>query len=392
MMNLNKLSRWKYSIVVVLLLLGLLWVVVNRDNGEVQGERRGRSAQASPVKVAPVERGKIELKRSFTGSLKTQSEYLVSPKVSGRVNSIHVDISDPVAHGQLIATLDDDEFVQAVEQARAELAVEEARLQEARSALEIAARAYQRSERLRERGVASEAEFDSAQTQRLAAASQLQVAEAQVSRARASLKTAEIRLGYTRITADWEDEDRVRYVAERYVDQGQAVGANTELLRIVDLNPLMGIIFVTERDYGKLKRGQRVEVVADAFPGELFYGEIARISPVFRENSRQARVELVLENKDLKLNPGMFIQVSVVLETVEEATLVPDLAITSRDDVTGIFVVEEETMKVRWKPVSLGIRSGEVVQILDDQLTGRVVTLGQQLVNDGSTITIPENR
>lgn len=344
---------------------------------------------AAPVEVAAVERGPIQFTRFFSGTLRTRAEYWVSPKVTGRIQVLHVDISDPVKPGQLIAQLDDEEFVQAVVQARAEFAVEEARLKEAQSALEIAERAFRRSEQLRQRGVASEAEYDSAQTQFLAAASRLQVAEAQVNRARAQLRTAEIRLGYTRIVAEWEGEEQVRYVAERFVEEGQTVSANAELLRIVELDPLLAVIFVTERDYGRLSVGQKVGVTTAAFPGVDFKGNIARISPVFREDSRQARVELKLENPDLKLKPGMFIRAGVVLESVEEATLIPDMALTSRNDVTGVYLVNEEEMKARWVPLETGIREGNRVQVLNNRLAGRVVTLGQQLLDDGSPITIP---
>ena len=102
-------------------------------------------------------------------------------------------------------------------------------------------------------------------------------------RAEASLETANIRLGYTRITAGWSGGDDQRVVAERYVDEGETVSANTPLLRIVELDPITGVIFVTERDYARLQPGQEVLLLTtDAYPGEDFQGRIERIAPVFR--------------------------------------------------------------------------------------------------------------
>ena len=74
-----------------------------------------------------------------------------------------------------------------------------------------------------------------------------------------------------------------------------------------------------------------VVVSTDAFPGETFSGHIRRIAPVFREATRQARVEVEIPNPDLRLKPGMFARASVVLQRVEEAVTVPDRLIVIRD-------------------------------------------------------------
>jgi hypothetical protein len=63
--------------------------------------------------------------------------------------------------------------------------------------------------------------------------------------------------------------------------------------------------------------------------------------------------------------------------------------VVSRADRTGVFVVSDDGRSVAWREVQVGIREGNRVQVEGEGLTGRVVTLGQQLVNDGSAITIP---
>jgi multidrug resistance efflux pump len=104
---------------------------------------------------------------------------------------------------------------------------------------------------LRKRGIASDSELDAAKQDRLAKQAQLTVAEAQVAKFASALETANIRLGYTQVTAGWTGVDDQRVVAERYVDEGQTLAANTPLLMIVDLDPIVGIVFVTERDYAR---------------------------------------------------------------------------------------------------------------------------------------------
>ncbi len=116
----------------------------------------------------------------------------------------------------------------------------------------------------------------------MAKQAQLEVAVAQVTKAESSLETANIRLGYTKVTAGWTGGDEHRIVAERYLDEGQTVAANEPLLSIVELHPIVGVVFVNERDYAHLKPGQLVSLTTDAYPGEQYTGRIDRIAPVFR--------------------------------------------------------------------------------------------------------------
>jgi multidrug efflux pump subunit AcrA (membrane-fusion protein) len=84
----------------------------------------------------------------------------------------------------------------------------------------------------------------------------------------------------------------------------------------------------------------------------------------------------------------MFIRASVVLDRVPDATIVPEQALTIRDDINGVFIVSEDGQSVAWREVKVGIRQDDRVAVEGEGLAGRVVILGQQLVNDGSPITI----
>jgi RND family efflux transporter MFP subunit len=375
--------------VVLIVAAGLGWAVFIRLQEQAKPSGRRKGPQSAPVEVAQIQRGPITLRRTFSGALEARAEFVVAPKVSGRVERLGVDLADTVKRGQIVAELDNGEYLQAVVQAEAELEVARANRIEAGSALEIATREYRRNEKLRQTGVASESQFDAAKAEQLAKQAQLEVARAQVTRAQASLETAKIRLGYTKVAADWTDGDKQRVVAERYVNEGETVSANTPLLAIVELDPITGVIFVTEKDYTRLQGGQAAWLTTDAYQGEMFQGRIDRIAPVFRQATRQARVELIIDNSQYRLKPGMFIRATVVLDRVTEATIVPEQALTTRNDHTGVFVVDEDNLTVVWRRVKVGIREGERVQVQGNGLTGRVVTLGQQLLDDGSRITIP---
>ncbi len=387
-----KTTRFKFVAGALIIAgLGLGWIIVNRLQEKEGLKRNPREVRMAPVAVAEIQHGPIVLRRIFSGTLEATAKFVVAPKVSGRVERLNVDLADIVKRGQTVAELDNDEYIQAVAQARADLAVARANLAEAKSASKISTRDLERVETLRKRGVASESQLDTAKADQLAKQVQVAVAEAQVTRAESALETANIKLGYTKITADWIRGSDQRVVAERYVDQGETVSANAPLLLIVELDPITGVIFVTEKDYARLKPNQTASLTTDAFPGEVFRGRITRIAPVFREATRQARVELIIENPQQRLKPGMFTRAEVMLDRVSEAIIVPDQALTTRNDRTGVFVVNEDGETVTWRDVEVGIREGNRIQVVGRGLTGRVVTLGQQLVDDGSRITIPES-
>lgn len=371
-----------------LVLAGALVVTSVCCSGEVatRPERGG----VAPVEVAAITRGTVTQRGTFSGSLQARAQFTVASRVSARVKRIAVDIGDTVRRGQIVAELDDDEYQQALAEAEAELAVARAGLAIARSALETSIRELERVKTLRERKVISESEADAASALYRARGAEEEAAQAQVTKAAANRQGAKIRLSYLRVAASWTGVDETRVVGERFVEPGDTVAANAPLLTIVDLDPITAVIHVAERDYRFLAPGQAATFAADAYPGEQFEGKVERIAPVFHQGSRQARVELTVSNPDGRLKPGMFVQAVAVLREVQQADIIPAAALTTRGDRAGVFVVAEESKSVVWREVTVGVRDGDRVQVTGEGLTGRVVTLGQQMLADGSQITIPD--
>lgn len=368
---------------------GVGWLVYERLK-ELNGPQKKRTSISliAPVEVAPVTIQSIQLLRQFTGTLDSKSEFVVAPKVTGRIEEISVDLGDTVERGEVVVRLDNAEYTQSLKLYQADLAVTRANLAEAKSQLEIAKRELERITTLQQRGVSSAAENDAARATYSARTAHVEVARAQILRAQAELETARIRLGYSEVRANWMGGRNLRAVAERYVDEGETVTANQPLLRIVDLDQLNGVLSVTERDYGRLQVGQIVILDVDAFPDEKFNGHISRVSPVFDEATRQARVEVTVENKDHRLKPGMFIRANVELEASVSAVTVPEQALVTRNNESGVFVLSDDGITVQWKPVQAGIRQNGRVQLIDGSIDGSVVVLGQQLLDDGSAVNV----
>jgi len=382
-------------VLIQLLLLALALPVLTActDNQTEAGKATDEDSLI-PVQASVVERGAIARQRSFTGTLEADAQLLVAPKISGRIERLHVDLADTVERDMLIVELDDAEYIQSVNRAEAERAVAKANLAEAKSLLEISERELKRISELRKRQMSSESQFDLASIDRLNKLNHVDVTRAQLAQAEAALESERIRLGYTRIRANWDTTETTRVVAEKWVEEGETVSENTPLLRIISLDPITAVFHVTERDYAHLKSGQIAQLSSDVYPGLVFPGEIIRIAPIFRENTRQARIELRAENPDMKLKPGMFVRVNIELERDDDAVIVPEQALTRRNDVTGVFVLPATHTtrhggSVKWVPVKTGIRQGDRIQIVSPALSGRVVTLGQQQLDDGTRVSLP---
>jgi RND family efflux transporter MFP subunit len=386
------MSLKKFAVLIIVLAGagGLGWNIYERlEQQQPEKAAREKVSRIIPVEVKPIlQNTRIQQIRTFTGTINANHEFVVASKVSGRVEEITVDLADTINRGQIVARIDNAEYRQALTQSQADLAVARANLAEAQSLLKIAEREYQRIDTLQQRGVSSEAEQDTAEANQLARAAHLDVTRAQVTRATAAVETARIRLGYSDVIAQWQGGNDLRIVAERFIDEGQSVNINEPLLRIVELDTVIAVFHVTERDYGLLTQGQTVAVDTDAYAGEVFQGHISRIAPVFRESTRQARVELKIDNPGHKLKPGMFARVNVILESIANATLVPESALVKRGGENGIFVLDQTGASVHWKIVQPGIRQDHRLQLIDSNLDGKVVTLGQQLLEDGSRVVV----
>jgi RND family efflux transporter MFP subunit len=358
------------------------------------------------VEAQPIRKGVISDIGVFTGSLLPKSQFVVAPKVTGWLKKLLVNVGDTVSQNQVIAVLDDEEFTQQVEQAKAELQVAKANAENCTTDLDLAQREYERAKTLREKQIASASEFDEAEAAFNACQTRLKVAIAQVTQKEAALEAANLRLSYTRVQAFWENADQIRVVGERFVDEGALLQVNQPIVSILQNDPLTAVVYVVEKDYPKVRVGQHAIVSTDAYPDKTFTGSIVRIAPLLKETSRQARVEIEIPNDDHLLKPGMFIRARIEFARHDDATLVPLAALVRRNGKQGVFVVEPASppsagrdtqprqmepnnLKARFVPVTVGIINGELAEVLEPEISGLVVTMGNHLLEDGSDITLP---
>lgn len=372
----------------VLIILAVAWKLISENDDQEANRRRDRQ-RAVPVEIAEVTRGSIEEQRVFSGGLEASASITIAPKISGRVLRVSGEISDPVKRGQVLVELESDELEEALARANAELAVSQAKLNEAKNRKEISERESKRIQQLSEKGISSASALDEAEAETLIRSSALEVAKANLTTRESAKKTAELNLKEASIRARWSDGDDQRIIASRTVEEGEMVSPQDSLFTVVEIQPIQAVVHVPERDYGRLSVGQPVQLTTDAWPDTEFEGRIVRMAPVFKEDSRQARVEILADNPETHLKPGMFVRARITLAKVEDALLIPEIALTRRGNESGVFSVDTEEKIAHWRLVKTGIRDGLLVEVLEPELIGHVVTLGQQLIDEGSALLLP---
>ncbi len=370
-------------IVVVAALAVRIVMLIVKGSGD---DNRQRQTAAVAVEVDSVRFGPIREIREFTGSVYPYNQYVVAPKVSGRVVEIRKRIGDRVRAGELIARIDDAEYQQAVREAEANLKIAEASVIDTRSQLELSRDQKERMESLRAKELASNAEVDAAVSDFTAKESRYRLAQAQVEQRQASLESSRIRLGYTRLTAT-----RAGYIGERFVDEGALLAPNAAVASVIEIGSVIVRTTITERDYRLISAGQPATVTVDAFASRRFSGRVSRIAPMLLEESRVAQMEVEVRNDSLLLKPGMFARTQVMIASKNRAQIVPTRSMVSRNGGTGVFMVPGDESVARYVPVEAGIATPDLTEVLSPALEGRVVTLGQHLLEDGSPVLLPKD-
>jgi RND family efflux transporter MFP subunit len=351
-----------------------------------QGGPSGRFGRPPvPVEVETVRYETIEESRQLTGTIHPLYQYIVAPKVSGRIIRINKRIGDWVKRGEFIAKIDDGEYQQLVLESEANLRIAHANLAETESELHLAGQELERIQSLHDSQIASNSQLESAETRFDALKSRMELANAQVEQRQAALNLAKIRLGYTGLVAT-----EPGFVGERFVDEGSMLAANSPVVSVVGIDTVIVRTTVIERVYGQVQIGQAAAIEVDAFPGMTFSGQVSRIAPVLEEASRVAKMEVEVVNESLMLKPGMFCKVNLVLAEKDSAQVVPTQAVVTRNGASGVFVVKPGETTANYVPIQVGITTPDRTEIVSPRIDGLVVSLGQHLLEDGSTVILPE--
>jgi HlyD family secretion protein len=305
---------------VVAIIVGIgIWYALGGKNGGML------------YKTVRVSRGSIRATVTATGIVNPVVTVNVGTQVSGTIKHIYVDFNSVVKKGQIIAQIDPSTFQAQVDQARANLMQAEANVASLKATMANAQRTMERNRKLIDKELIAQADFDTSETTWLSSQAQLRAAEAQVAQTKGARDYAETNLRYTRILSPVDGT-----VVSRSVDVGQTVAASFQtptLFNIAqDLTRMQINTSVDEADIGRIKVGQEVDFSVDAYPEIPFKGKVAqvRIAPITVQNVVTYDVVVQVDNKELKLKPGMTANVSIITAVREDALRLPNGALRFR--------------------------------------------------------------
>jgi len=278
-------------------------------------------------KTAKIERGTIVSTVSATGNLSAVTTIQVGTQVSGTIQKLYVDYNSRVRKGQTIAEIDPSLFNAAVEQSQGNFLSAEANLQKARVALADAERTLQRNKKLLADGIISQGDYDLSETAWQSAKASLKAAEGSVAQTRGALMQAKTNLSNSIIRSPVNG-----IVISRAIDVGQTVAASFQtptLFTIAqDLTKMQIEVSVDEADISRVKLGQQASFTVDAYPEQSFDGEVVQIrsAPIINQNVVTYVVVVNVDNRELKLKPGMTANVSVVVAQKDDVLKIPPAA------------------------------------------------------------------
>ncbi|MDY0152155.1 MAG: efflux RND transporter periplasmic adaptor subunit [Candidatus Cloacimonas sp.] len=386
-------NKWIWIIVAlfVALLSWRIYVKVQAaggKDGESMPNRKGNQAVAVETgKVVTLDMTDTGL---FSGTLVPKSRYILAPKISGQLSKLHVNIGDTVNKGQLLAELDDRIAKQDFEKAKAALGMAKATAEQTADAMEISEQELLSQRELLNKSYISQTEFNQTNSLYISNKSKHNIALASLQSAQAALNAAEIQLSFTKITADWNDGARKRVIGEKFADEGSMLTAGAPIVSVLDISSLLAVIDVIEADYTKIKIGQSANINTDSYPNQQFNGKIVRIAPLLQDASRQARVEIEIANPQLKLKPGMFARVSIAYQTKKNVAAIPAAALCKSKGEQGVYVLNQQDKTVSFIKLQTGIQNSNFVEIISPEIKGEVITLGQDQLDDGSTVMLPK--
>jgi len=328
------------------------------------------------VETARVAAANVEEAVEVVGALSARSAAEVKSEYSGVVTEIEVTQWVRVTRGMPLARLDTRETAAGAESARA--AALQAEVAEQRAGREL-----ERSQKLREAGLATQQAVDEARTA-------FEAARAGAAAARAQQAMAETRLEKAVIRAPLDG-----VVSERNVSVGdyvQNMGSAAPMFRIVDARVLELVATVPSSRIAALKVGQPLSFTSDALPGREFVGQVSFINPSADEASRTVKVKAEVPNPEDALRPGLFVKGRIVTGTRSGVLAVPRSALVSWDTAARtavVFVVEAGA--ARRKTVQTGAAAGEGVEVVGGLRAGEeVVTRGGFNLKDGDRIRVVE--
>jgi len=323
------------------------------DSGAASPQRSGPSALK--VDAVVVEPGSVEDKIYTTGTILANEEVELRSEISGKITEIYLQEGSSVEKDQLLLKINDSEL--------------QAQLTRAQYRLDLASEREERQRKLLEKGGISQQDYD-------ATLNEVNVLKSEVALIKAQIDKTEIRAPF---------DGRIGL---RYVSDGSYISPSTRIASLQNINPVKIDFSIPERYFSRVETGDEISFTVQGTDRE-FTGRIYAIEPRIDSQTRTLQIRAESPNEDGLLVPGAFADLELILETIDDALMIPTIALIPELQGQKVFLYRNGT--VGEQSVSTGIRTEERVQITSGLQPGdTVLTTGLLQVRTGMPVTINE--
>ncbi|MBQ9193098.1 MAG: efflux RND transporter periplasmic adaptor subunit [Bacteroidales bacterium] len=325
------------------------------------GNRGGQSETAAPgagapqadvipaVEVVTATARDVADENTYSSTVEAYATNNIMPQTGARIRKINVEVGDYVVKGQILAEMD-------------RLQLEQLELQIQNDEVE-----YARLKGLYEQGGVSQSDFEAAE------------------------------LGYKVRKTNYDNllENTILrspingFVTARNFDVGDMFAMSAPLFTVQQVVPVKLLVGISESEYTKVKKGDTVSITVDALPGRSFSGKVNRLYPTINATTHTFSAEVLVNNADRALRPGMYARVSVNFGTSHRIVL-PDRCIVKQEGTGQRFVyVLKSDDTVSYVPVTLGKHTGFEYEVIDGIQEGEfIVQKGQAALKDGVKVKV----
>ena len=312
----------------------------------------GPAANVTPsVEVVTASKRDVTEESTYSSTIEAYATNNIMPQAGARIRKINVEVGDYVVKGQVLAEMDRNQLDQL------ELQIQNDEVE------------YARLKGLYEEGGVSQSDFEAAE------------------------------LGYKVRKTNYQNllENTILrspitgFVTARNFDKGDMFSMSAPLFTVQQVIPVKLLVGISENEYTKVKKGDTVSLTVDALPGRTFTGKVNRLYPTINAATHTFNAEVLVQNSDRALRPGMFARVKVVFGTNHRVVL-PDQCIVKQEGTGQKFVYLLNTDEtVSYVPVTLGRHMGTEYEVIDGVLEGdTVVFKGQSTLKDGVKVIVLE--
>jgi len=374
-----------------------------------------------PVQVAMVLKTALQKTVTAQAILYPLQQSAITPKITAPVEKYYVQRASHVQAGQLLAVLENRDLRAAAEQNKGDYEQAQASyetttaaslpadIQKAQLDVDAAKRTYEAEQKLYEsrqelfkEGALPRKDLDQAGVDFTNAKNQYEIAQkhldammavekqqtlksaaGQLTSAKGKYEGATAQLGYSEIHSPING-----VVADRPLYPGEMATAGTPLLTVMDISQVIARAHIPQPEAALLKVGDKATITA---PGEEnpVEGKVTIISPALDPNSTTVEVWVQAKNPDQHLKPGTSVQVSMVAQAVSDALVIPSVSLLTGDDGATTVMLVGNDDRAHQKPVKVGIRQGDQIQIVDGlQAADRVVASGAYGLPDNTKIKV----